>query len=277
MARSCPQCNAPFAEPQRFCRQCGYRLDTGLQDYTETRPYVNKTTRAPRSTNPISESPSLYPAVPGPTSPLEQQPKRRKIIFALTALTLGCAMILAAISFDRQPQPVDESSAPTVDDIVQMKVHGIDGAFIKEMEAAGLRDLSADELVQLKIHGIDADFVRQMAKAGMTDLSLDNLVQLKIQGIDAGFVEGILAQGFDEASVDDLVQLKIHGIDSDYVKSMREAMVADLTIDDLVQLKIHGVDASFIRALESRGVSEPTVDGVIQTKIHGAETALPHQ
>ncbi len=36
MAMSCPRCNAQILDTQRFCRFCGYRLDQGIQDYTNT-------------------------------------------------------------------------------------------------------------------------------------------------------------------------------------------------------------------------------------------------
>jgi hypothetical protein len=36
---------------------------------------------------------------------------------------------------------------------VQFRIHGVDGAFIRETRAAGYKDLSARDLVDMSIHG----------------------------------------------------------------------------------------------------------------------------
>ena len=41
-----------------------------------------------------------------------------------------------------------------IDQVLQLRIHGIDGRFIAEMNEMGITGLTPDELVELKIHGV---------------------------------------------------------------------------------------------------------------------------
>jgi len=42
--------------------------------------------------------------------------------------------------------------------------------------------VSSNRLVQFRIHGVDGDFIRDVQKAGMKDMSEQDLVDLSIHG-----------------------------------------------------------------------------------------------
>jgi len=41
-----------------------------------------------------------------------------------------------------------------LEDLVQLRIHGVTAAMIQRVQAAGYKNLSTGQLVQLKIHGV---------------------------------------------------------------------------------------------------------------------------
>src|SRR5689334_17850430 len=65
------------------------------------------------------------------------------------------------------PQPAERPAPPqpdrgagnwSLDQLMQMRMFGVDSAFIREMREAGFGDLSLDKLIEMGVHGVDADF-----------------------------------------------------------------------------------------------------------------------
>ena len=71
----------------------------------------------------------------------------------------------------------------TVDELIQLKIHGVTPEFATSIKSAGYKDVTAQELVQLAIHGVDAAFVRHLQDSGLKKLSIDQLIRLKNAGI----------------------------------------------------------------------------------------------
>lgn len=61
----------------------------------------------------------------------------------------------------------------TLDQLVAMRIHGVDRQFMQQMRDLGLSDLSLDKLVAMRIRGVSGGFVREMASEGLTDLTAD--------------------------------------------------------------------------------------------------------
>jgi len=51
------------------------------------------------------------------------------------------------------------------------------------MKDAGYPKISPDQLVSMRIHGVDADFVKQVRDHGYKDPSIDDLIDLRIHGL----------------------------------------------------------------------------------------------
>jgi hypothetical protein len=41
-----------------------------------------------------------------------------------------------------------------LEDLVQLRIHGVTASMIQKLQAAGYKNLSTDQLVQLRIHGV---------------------------------------------------------------------------------------------------------------------------
>ena len=108
------------------------------------------------------------------------------------------------------------SAAPQLgldhDDVVQMRAVGVSAEFIRELAAAGYRNLDADEITEAYAVGIRPDYIRGMAAVGYPRLSLDTLVQLRAVGVMPADVERYRRAGFNRIDVDQLVQIKALGI-----------------------------------------------------------------
>ena len=121
------------------------------------------------------------------------------------------------------------------------------------------RERSSDDLIDqvlsLRIHGIDAKFIAAMKELGFHDITIDEWIALKNHGVTAEFVEEMRAVGFEKLNPDELLQLRIHGVDAAFVEAMREATGRDLTADQLVALRIHDVTPDVFAEILNLGLT----------------------
>lgn len=111
-----------------------------------------------------------------------------------------------------------------------------------------------DQVLELRIHGIDGRFIAEMKESGLGDLTRDDLVALKIHGVSPQYIHGLRQAGLEDISVDDLVELAIHGVDPVFVDEMREVTSRDLRADQLIALRIHGVNADLFKEIMNLGL-----------------------
>jgi beta-lactamase regulating signal transducer with metallopeptidase domain len=100
------------------------------------------------------------------------------------------AVSLQSMAAPMPPAPPAPAAAPRPpldpDTLVQLRIHGVNARFIREMAAAApqLRALRPDQLVAMKIHGVSPAFAREAAASGLK-VTADSLVAMKIHGISA--------------------------------------------------------------------------------------------
>ena len=70
----------------------------------------------------------------------------------------------------------------TVDEIIELKIHGVDGRFILEVNGAGFGRLTPRQLRELKIHGVSAAQARE-AKRFKPNATVEQVIQMKIAGV----------------------------------------------------------------------------------------------
>jgi beta-lactamase regulating signal transducer with metallopeptidase domain len=126
-----------------------------------------------------------------------------------------------------------------VDDLISLKVHDIDAAYIQQLRAAGF-DLSKEELLRFRVHDITPDFINELKKLGLSNLTADDFVRIKIHGGDPSTIGEIRSMGYPNLSSDDLVSLLVHGVSPEMIREAQKRF-KNVTIDELVRLKIHGV------------------------------------
>ncbi|MEO0818256.1 MAG: M56 family metallopeptidase [Pseudomonadota bacterium] len=189
---------------------------------------------------------------------------------------------------------------PTIDNIVDMRIHGVSPAWIGSLEDAypGLAGLTYDQLIELRIHGVDAAFLRSLstmgfaeprfqeirdaaihgvtpgyveslADAGYTNLSLSELARLRIHGVSPTLINGLAEAGFDDLSVSQLREAGVHGLTPGFIARMKQMWTEELTFRDVINFRIHGVSADFIEAFRRVGYQDLTPEEAIRLRIHG--------
>ena len=153
---------------------------------------------------------------------------------------------------------------PTTDELIGMKVQGITPEYIQELRGAGLKP-DVDELIGMKVQGVTPDYLRQMKDLGL-QTDADNLIGMKVQGITPDYVREIRATGV-KADTDELIGMKVQGITPSYVKEMKELGVQP-DADDLIGMKVQGITPDYIRAIQAEGL-KPTADELIGMKVQG--------
>lgn len=206
-------------------------------------------------------------------------------------------------SANPEPRP-----QPTVDELVELRIHGVTPAWIASLEEAypALVGLSYDQLIELRIHGVNPDFLRSLnemgfaeptyreirdaaihgvspafieglAGAGYTNLTLAQLTKLRIHGVSPSMIQGLSAAGFNDLTADEVLKAAIHGLSPQYIERMSSLWSEDLAFDDLIDMRIHGVSTEFVQAFRDVGYQNLTPEEAIDLRIHGlrAEDVTP--
>lgn len=163
---------------------------------------------------------------------------------------------------------------PTIDQIIQMKIHGVTQEYIESLRRLGFDELTIEQATSLKIHGITEEYVNQARPWAGADLTLDKLLSMRIHGVTVEYARRMRDLGFADLSIDRLTEMRIHGVSEAYVKAVRELGFDRPTLDELLQMRIHGVTAEYIRKMRSAGFTNASIDQLIEMRIHGIDRIL---
>jgi beta-lactamase regulating signal transducer with metallopeptidase domain len=118
----------------------------------------------------------------------------------------------SGITPDRIAQYHADFGAVSIDDIIAMVSMHVDTAYREQLQAAGLKDLTAHRLIALKSVGVTPEYVKQVSALGFGPLSGEQLVELKSMNIDKAYIDRVRAHGFQNLTLRQLVELKASGV-----------------------------------------------------------------
>lgn len=162
---------------------------------------------------------------------------------------------------------------PSMSEILEAKIHGIDEAYVQQIEAMGYKGLPLRKVMEAKIHGITAAYVEGLRKAGFDNLPLDKVIAAKIHGITPAAIKELQGLGFGNLSLDKMMEVKIHGVNAAYIQDLKSAGINNLTLDQIVEAKIHGLTAASIKEIRSLGFEDLSYRNMLSARIHGVNAA----
>ena len=155
--------------------------------------------------------------------------------------------------------------------LIELRIHGVDQAFIKGMKASGFQDLSLDNLIALRIHGVDPEFIAEMKTTGFGGLKPEQYTELRIHGVDSEFVEGLKAAGLGDLPLEKILSLRIHGVDPEYIAELKKAGYGGLSAEQYQELRIHAVDGDYVHSLRADGLANLSLQELLNLRIHGVD------
>jgi hypothetical protein len=164
-------------------------------------------------------------------------------------------------------------SKPSLQEVIEAKIHGIDQAYIEMIQGAGYANLSMKKMMEARIHGVDAEYMNMLKKEGFANLTIDQIISAKIHGVSERTIQPIMALGYGKLSLEKIIEARIHGINAAYIQDLESVGFAKLPLDKLIEAKIHGVNANFIREARDKGYTPESIGEYVELKIHGLHTS----
>jgi hypothetical protein len=70
-----------------------------------------------------------------------------------------------------------------VDEITQLRIRGVATDFVQQARSLGY-DFTPEELARLRIHGVDGPYLKRLRDAGMRNLNAEQIAKLRMHGVD---------------------------------------------------------------------------------------------
>jgi len=156
----------------------------------------------------------------------------------------------------------------TAEDYIQLRIHGVETALLRDLKADGY-DLRAEEIVQLRIHGVDSAYIRDLKSYGLKPDASD-LTQMRMHGVTPEYLKGLKDAGYGNLRAEEIDQLRSHGVEPRFVQEARRSGY-NFTPEELAQLRMHGVDGAYLKRLQDAGMRNLNADQIAKLRMHGVD------
>jgi beta-lactamase regulating signal transducer with metallopeptidase domain len=141
--------------------------------------------------------------------------------------------------------------------------------FLAALGAAGYRDLSVDEIIELKNHGVDANYIRDMSGNGWGKLSAQDLMKLRDHGVSAQYLRDIRDSGIKGLTLDSAIELRNHGVNTRTIAEIHSLGFGPYTDREVVELASHGVRPDLFRSLKENGIPQISAKDAMEAAASG--------
>lgn len=153
--------------------------------------------------------------------------------------------------------------------VAAQAVARVDMAAVTRVAQQAAAQVDVDDLIEMRVHGVDAAYLAELAAlAPRIRLSAEEIVEAKVQGLTPARLREFVDLGYGDADIDDLVAMRIHGVTPTYIRDLASAGYRGLEADDLVAMRIHGVTADQARRAAAGG-RRPSADELVEMRIRG--------
>ena len=150
------------------------------------------------------------------------------------------SMLMSDVSIEFARGVKDAGVASTTKQLVDMRIHGVDLDYVRQMRASGYSTLTAPDYVEMRVHGVTPELVTELKRAGY-DMPAKKIVEMRIHGVTPAYISELTAYGM-KPTASEVVQMRIHGVTGDYLRKLRDSGFQNLTPEKIVKLRIHGID-----------------------------------
>ncbi|RDC65548.1 M56 family metallopeptidase [Adhaeribacter pallidiroseus] len=163
---------------------------------------------------------------------------------------------------------------PSMQEVIEAKIHDIDEAYVQELEAAGFKELSLKKIMEARIHDVNGSYVESLKNAGLSHLSLDKVIEAKIHDINPATVKELRALGFGALNLDKMMELNIHEVNAAYIKDLQAAGLKNLTLDQILEARIHDLNPTSIKEIRALGFNDLSFREMMDAQIHEVDAAF---
>lgn len=110
-------------------------------------------------------------------------------------------------------------TANQIDELIALKTLGIKPDYIRELSAAGLRNLDANELAQARATGLTGEYARAVAAAGVPT-RLDDYIELRSSGVPIQYLVKIRKSGHMVRDPDKIIEMWSVNVDPQQLATM---------------------------------------------------------
>ncbi|HTG63662.1 MAG TPA: M56 family metallopeptidase [Sphingomicrobium sp.] len=193
-------------------------------------------TRAPSGASVVRKNGIIVTRAPSGASVTVYPPDakgRRKIVSIAPGGATAIAYADARDDFLRAKHKQRESVA---EQVIAMRAVGVTPEYVDAIRQAApqLGAVDSDDLVELRAVGVTPEYIRELAAAGFRNLDKDALVEARAVGVTGNYIRSMKAAGI-RGTMDDYVELRAVGVNA------RDAR-RGLSADDLVNIKVGHID-----------------------------------
>jgi hypothetical protein len=178
-------------------------------------------------------------------------------------------MLLSGFSLEFARAVKDAGISATTTQLLDLRNHGIDSAYLRGMRAAGHPDLDVRDLIELHDHGVNPEFVADLRRSGY-QFHTREIIDLRNQGVTAEYVRDLKEAGYPDLPVRSIVDLRNHGVPAEFARDAH-SLGYDFEIRELIDLRNNGVDGAYLRRIKDSGMKNLTAAQIQKLRQHGID------
>ena len=177
-------------------------------------------------------------------------------------------MVLSGLTLDFAQVAKDAGLEASTSQLMDMRNHGIDPAYIRKIRASGYRKFTVSDYIELKNHGVDPGLLSDLKYAGY-DVSARQACDLRNHGVGSDFLRDLKHFGL-QPSAEEIVQLRDNGVPPEFLRDAK-ALGYEFTTRELIDLRNNGVDGGYLRRIHDSGMRNLTAAQIRKLKNNGID------
>lgn len=165
---------------------------------------------------------------------------------------------------------------PSLEEIVETKINGIDQDYVDQLQEAGYADLNLEQMIDAKKHGVTQEVIGGLAAAGFEQVPLELLLRALNSGLNVETAHTLQRISQNDLTLEAVIELNKRGINSDYIQQLEAAGLRGLNLDQVTRAKALNLDGSLRRSLQAVGVDADYRE-LLVARAAGVDTALVTQ